>query len=117
MQDRSSPLSAEAWLADLFHSKAVMQGGVIRRKARDVERFAGLDAFMTEVTRRGFQVAENGGQFIIFCNRAPIRMLTPHSLKECGPKSFKDFGGEKSKMSPKRSPNPSRFLRRLGCRS
>lgn len=96
MQSRSSPLSSEIWLRDLFASKAVQQGGVIRRKARDVERFAGMGPFLAEIERRGFQLAENSGQFIIFCNRAPVRWLTAppetHSLKECVPKSFEDFG-------------------------
>ena len=79
MQCRNSPLSAEIWLKDLFSSKAVAQGGVIRRKARDIERFAGMDLFMAEIHRRGFRVAENSGQIIIFCNRAPVRWLTPIS--------------------------------------
>ena len=61
----------EVWLRDLFASKAVQQGGVIRRKARDIERFAGMELFMREIHRRGYQVAENSGQIIIFCNRAP----------------------------------------------
>ena len=74
-----SPLSPEMWLRDLFSSKAVNRGGVIRRKARDVERFAGMENFMAEVDRRGFRVAENGGQIIIFCNRDPVRWLTPLS--------------------------------------
>ena len=26
--------------------------------------------------RRGFQVVENGGQFVIFCNREPIRRVS-----------------------------------------
>lgn len=99
MQYRNSPLSPEAWLRDLFTSKAVQQGGVIRRKARDVERFAGMDQFLREIERRGFRVAENSGQFIIFCNRAPIRWLTPPpaalSSKESAPKSLKDFGFRK----------------------
>ena len=81
---------------DLFTSKAVQQGGVIRRKARDVERFAGMDLFMREIHRRGYHVAENSGQFVIFCNRAPIRWLTapPETLssKESVPKSFEDLG-------------------------
>ncbi|MGY3437620.1 MULTISPECIES: aspartate aminotransferase [unclassified Marinovum] len=95
MNTRMSPLSSEVWLRDLFTSKAVQQGGVIRRKARDVERFVGLDRFLAEIHRRGYHVAENSGQFVIFCNRAPVRWLTappqPHSFKECGPKSSKDF--------------------------
>ncbi len=32
--------------------------------------------FMAEINRRGYQVAENSGQYVIFCNRAPVRWLT-----------------------------------------
>ena len=95
MQNRNSPLSPEVWLNDLFTCKAVQQGGVIRRKRRDVERFVGMDTFLREVNRRGFHVAENAGQLLIFCNRAPLHWLTappPISSKEIGPKSFQDFG-------------------------
>lgn len=76
MRDRNSPLSPEVWLNDLFACKAVQQGGVIRRKARDVERFAGMERFMAEIHRRGYRAAENSGQIVIFCNRAPVRWLT-----------------------------------------
>ena len=85
MHTRISPLSPEGWLNDMFASKAVQQGAVIRRKARDVERFVGVDLFLKEIERRGYQVVENSGQFVIFCNRAPIRLVTgklAHSLKE-----------------------------------
>lgn len=93
MQNRNSPLSPEIWLRDLFTSKAVMNGEVIRRKKRDIERFAGMELFMREVRRRGFHVAENAGQLVIFCNQGPIRWLTaPLSSKESEPKSFEDFG-------------------------
>lgn len=59
-------------MRDIFACKAVQQGQVIRRKKRDIERFVGLDPFFEEINRRGFQVLENAGQFIIFCNREPI---------------------------------------------
>jgi len=95
MRHRNSPLTPEVWLHALFTSKAVQQGTVIRRKARDIERFAGMDLFMAEIHRRGYRAIENSGQIIIFCNRAPIRWLTPVvppiSSKEIGPKSFQDF--------------------------
>ena len=77
MRNLNSPLSPEVWLKDLFASKAVQEGAVIRRKARDIERFVGMERFMAEIDRRGYQVAENSGQFVIFCNRAPIRWLPP----------------------------------------
>ncbi len=70
------PLSPDVWLNDLFASKAVQQGGVIRRKARDVECFAGKERFMREARkparlsgRRKFR------QIVIFCNRAPVLWL------------------------------------------
>jgi hypothetical protein len=71
-----SPLTPENWLRDLFDAQAVRDGAVIRRKARDIERYAGMDRFLAEVRRRGFQVAENSGQIVIFCNRAQGRWLT-----------------------------------------
>ncbi len=75
MKDGNSPLSPEIWLNDLFACKAIQQGGVIRRKARDIERFAGMERFLREIDRRGCQAAKNGGQVIIFCNRAPVKWL------------------------------------------
>ena len=75
MAEIRSPLSPEAWLNDLFSSKAVQRGAVIRRKARDIERYAGMERFLAELDRRGFQALENSGQIVIFCNRAPIRRL------------------------------------------
>ena len=82
MHNRNSPLSPDVWLADLFTSRAVQRGGVIRLQARDIERFAGMDRFMAEIHRRGYQVAENSGQIVIFCNRAPVRWLTTDEAAE-----------------------------------
>ena len=75
MQNNPSPLTPDIWLNSLFSSKAAQQGSVIRRKSRDIERYAGMEAFMAEIHRRGYQVVENSGQIVIFCNRAPIRRL------------------------------------------
>ncbi len=110
MHNRNSPLDPDVWLHDLFKSKAVQEGGVIRRKSRDVERFAGRERFLAEIRRREYQVAENSGQLVIFCNCAPVRWLTPPvaatiSSKEIDPKSFEDFG-----ELPQGSRNASRDL-------
>lgn len=64
------------WIAQLFASQAAREGGVVRRKARDIDRFVGRDAFLADMQRRGFTVIENAGQFVVFCNREPIRRLT-----------------------------------------
>ena len=76
MRTYDSPFSPDVWLNDLFACKAVQQGAVIRRKARDIDRFAGMDLFLQEVDRRGYQAVENAGQIVIFCNRDPVRRLT-----------------------------------------
>ncbi len=59
----------------MFSAKAVGRGGVIHRAVRDVERYAGRDAFVHEVHSRGFTLVENGDQFVVFCNRDPVRLL------------------------------------------
>ena len=69
------PLSPDAWLMHLFQSQAACEGSVIRRQVRDVERYVGRDAFLTEMKRRGYPVVENAGQFVIFCNQEPIRRV------------------------------------------
>lgn len=68
-------LSSDQWISHLFSSQAAREGGVIRRKVRDVERYVGREPFLDEMKRRGFPVVENAGQFVIFCNREPIRRV------------------------------------------
>lgn len=75
MQSVPTYLSPEHWIGHLFASQAARQGGVIRRKVRDVDRFVGREAFLAEMRRRGFAVVENAGQFVIFCNHEPIRRV------------------------------------------
>jgi hypothetical protein len=68
-------LSPEGWLLHMFSAQAAREGGVLRRQVRDIERYVGRDAFLAEMERRGFPVVENAGQFVIFCNREPIRRV------------------------------------------
>ncbi len=73
MTYHSSPLTPEMWLQEIFASKAVQRGEVIRRKARDIERFVGMDLFRDELRRRRFRAVENAGQIIVFCNQQAVR--------------------------------------------
>ncbi|QBY02679.1 N-(5'-phosphoribosyl)anthranilate isomerase [Rhodophyticola sp. CCM32] len=68
-------ISPEAFLADVFQSKAVRDGKVIRRSLRDIERYIGRPAFVAELKRRGFRAVENAGQMIVFCNQEPVRIV------------------------------------------
>ncbi|UWQ61162.1 aspartate aminotransferase [Leisingera caerulea] len=70
-----SALSPDIWLRDIFACKAVQNGQVLRRKIRDIERYAGMEAFLAEVRARGFLAVQNRGQVVVFCNSAPIRRL------------------------------------------
>ena len=81
MQKLSPHKSPEAFLADVFGSKLVLNGQVVRRSLRDVDRYFGRDAFIEEVYRRGFRAIENAGQIVIFCNAEPVRILRPKAKK------------------------------------
>nr|WP_253944103.1 N-(5'-phosphoribosyl)anthranilate isomerase [Pseudogemmobacter hezensis] len=76
MDNLPNHLSRDAWLLHLFSSQEARSGGVIRRKIRDIDRFVGCGFFLAEMQRRGYPVIENAGQFVIFCNREPIRRLS-----------------------------------------
>ena len=68
-------LSAEGWMLHLFSSKSACSGGVVRRKASDIERYVGRRRFEAELARRGFHAVENSGQIVIFCNQDPIIVI------------------------------------------
>lgn len=70
-----SVLAPDRWLRNVFACKAVMQGQVIRRKTRDIERYCGMDRFLAEVRERGFQAIQNRDQVVVFCNNAQLRRL------------------------------------------
>lgn len=68
-------ITPDQWMRQLFSAKAAIDGGVIRRQVRDVEMILGRNSFEAEVRRRGFRMVENAGQYIIFCNREPVRIV------------------------------------------
>lgn len=72
----SSPPDPDLILLMMFSSKAAREGAVIRGEARDIDRLIGRDVFLAEIERRGYRAVENAGQIVIFCNRAPVRVLT-----------------------------------------
>ncbi len=71
------PHSPDQWFRHLFRAKSALDGGVVRRKVRDMERMVGRPAFEAELRRRGFSAVENAGQVIIFCNAQPLCLTVP----------------------------------------
>lgn len=68
-------MTADAWFRHLFASQAARDGGVVRRKVRDMERMVGRAAFRAEIARRGYTAVENAGQVIVFCNAESVRRI------------------------------------------
>lgn len=68
-------LTPTEWLDHVFSSQSALRGGVVRRKVRDVERLVGRPLFRDELRKRGYRAVENGDDFVIFCNRKPIRLF------------------------------------------
>jgi hypothetical protein len=77
MENAPPNMSTAAFLADVFGSRLVRDGKVIRRATRDVERYMGREAFIEEVYRRGFRAVESAGQIVVFCNAEPVKILRP----------------------------------------
>jgi hypothetical protein len=68
MNDPALPVTSQEWMRQMFATKTALDGGVVRRKASDVERLVGREAFFGAMQKRGFRVVENAGHFIVFCN-------------------------------------------------
>ena len=63
------------WFNRIFMAKAVTKGGVVRRAVRNVDREIGRERPEAEVRARGFHLPECGGQFIIICNPAAMKVI------------------------------------------
>lgn len=78
MTHPTSPILPENWQRDVLACKAVQHGQIVRRKTRDMKRFAGMDGFIDEVRRRGFRAVENRGAVhrVLQHGTRPARDLT-----------------------------------------
>ncbi|MCY4180329.1 MAG: N-(5'-phosphoribosyl)anthranilate isomerase [Litoreibacter sp.] len=68
-------ITPDIWFAQIFSSKAAQRGGIVRRSVSDVERIFGRQDFEDRIRRRGWRAIENGGQYVICCNREAIRLI------------------------------------------
>lgn len=75
MRHLPTHLSPGLWLAQLFSTKAASRGAVVRRSVSRVERGIGRERLIAEVTRRGWHMIENGGQFLSLCNGEGVKIV------------------------------------------
>lgn len=65
----------DAWIDQLFSTRAAQRGAVVRRSMAWVDREVGRDRFIEEVRKRGFRLIRTADQFIIVCHRGPIELV------------------------------------------
>ncbi len=71
-----SSYSSNPWIDQIFESRQAQLGGVVRRKTSSVRRFASEAELIDAVKHRGFHLILNGSQYVIFCNKADIRIIS-----------------------------------------
>ncbi|EPX78136.1 hypothetical protein [Salipiger mucosus] len=75
MTDRPAPIRLDQCLTQLVAARAAAQGGVVRRRTCAIGQIVGNERFLAKLDRRGFRAVENAGRTVVFCNRAPVRVL------------------------------------------
>lgn len=68
-------ITPDIWLRQAFSSRQACAGGIVRRSVEDVHRIVGRRAFEAYLRHRGFRAVENAGQYVVFCNHAPVRLV------------------------------------------
>lgn len=63
------------WRDQLFNTRAAKHGGILRRNKHSIQREIGVSLLVVEVRARGFRLYEVGDDYVIVCNRRPIRQL------------------------------------------
>lgn len=64
-----------AWIRQIFQSKIAQRGGMVRRKKTTIAKYASLAQLEAEVKKKGFHIVEHGDQYIVFCDKASVRVV------------------------------------------
>lgn len=72
--DRTRPPN-DAWIEQLFSTKAARKGAVVRRSIAWVHREVGRTQFEAEIRKRGYHLIETADQLVVVCHNGPIRLL------------------------------------------
>jgi hypothetical protein len=72
---RKSCYITNPWIEQVFDSGQAKKGGIVRRDACDVRRFASEQALKLAAANRGFHIILAGNQYIIICNNKAIQII------------------------------------------
>lgn len=64
-----------AWIEQIFESQIAKRGGVVRRQVASVDKFASRVELKEECKKRGYHVIEHGDQWLIFCDKAEVKII------------------------------------------
>lgn len=67
-------MSPYEFINQIFKAQAVKDGGIVRRKIANVQKFASFAYLMKEVEERGFHLIETGDQYMIICNAGNFKL-------------------------------------------
>lgn len=62
------------WLEQVFEAEIVGRGGIVRRRKRDVQKYASRTELLEVAKRNGFHLIETGNQYIVICNPGELRI-------------------------------------------
>ena len=62
------------WINDIFRAGAVNKGGIVRRSRKDVQKYGGYKALLSEVKKRKFHLIRTGKQYIVIFNQGVFRL-------------------------------------------
>jgi hypothetical protein len=64
-----------AWVNQIFKSQIAKRGGVVRRKVTSIDKESSREEVKAEVRRRGCHIVEHGDQWLIFCDKASVKII------------------------------------------
>lgn len=64
-----------AWVTQIFKSQIAKRGGVVRRKITSIDKYASQAEVKVEARRRGYHIVEHGDQWLIFCDKASVKIV------------------------------------------
>lgn len=64
-----------AWVKQIFQSQIAKRGGVVRRKVASIDKFSSQAQVKAECLKRGYHIVEHGDQWLIFCDKASVKIV------------------------------------------